>query len=401
MRSSLRRRAAPSRWRARVGGLAALAVAATTSAGAVVGAAPAGAASRSLNHLASRSAAATATTTWTQRAHFVNDAYRAFGLGNASAADIDTWSQLIGTGGSRLLAANDATNNGWWRGNLVDQAYWAVLGRAPASNSRAARVATLAAGGTRAGLYAALYGSSEFFQIDSGGKAATFITKLFTGTVGRPPTAAELSGWTARLAGGTTTLSAATSLVGSVSARGLRVDADYKAFLGRAATPTIRSHWITNLGTEDELVLEKSLVVSDEFFADAQAVALPSGTAPPPSPPATVGGRVVALAESQLGVTYVWGGETPGVGFDCSGLAQWAYGVAGVTIPRTTYDQVLRPTAETLAKIQPGDLVFYWGSGHVAIYVGNGLVVHAPAVGDVVRFASVDMGTPEHIVRPG
>jgi cell wall-associated NlpC family hydrolase len=102
-----------------------------------------------------------------------------------------------------------------------------------------------------------------------------------------------------------------------------------------------------------------------------------------------------------VGVPYVWAGETPGAGFDCSGLAQWAWSQVGVSIPRTTYDQVNRPIAVTLAQIQPGDLVFYWSSGHVAIYAGNGLVVHAPDAGNVVRYDDLHMGTPEHIVRPG
>ena len=81
---------------------------------------------------------------------------------------------------------------------------------------------------------------------------------------------------------------------------------------------------------------------------------------------------------------YQWGGETPGVGFDCSGLTQWAWGQAGVGLPRTAAAQYDAITHVPLSALQPGDLVF-WGDGggisHVAMYVGGGDVVHAPSTG--------------------
>ena len=98
--------------------------------------------------------------------------------------------------------------------------------------------------------------------------------------------------------------------------------------------------------------------------------------------------RAVQAAESQIGVPYQWGGESPGVGFDCSGLTQWSWGQAGVGIPRTADAQYHSVAWVPLSAMQPGDLVF-WGSGgyadHVAIYVGNGMVVHAPSSGERVR----------------
>jgi cell wall-associated NlpC family hydrolase len=350
---------------------------------------------------AAQSAAATTTPTWTQLAHFTNATSLAFGVGNATNADLATWGALLPRGWSRMAVANDTTGNNWWRGTLVDVAYVQVLGRHPSAASSIARVNTLAAGGTRADLYSSLYGSSEFYRVVSGGHAATFLAKLYSGVLNHAPNAAAVSAWTQRMATGMPHATVADIIVRSAEARGVRVDTDYLDFLNRAPAPTIRSHWVTNLGSEDELVLQKSLAVSAEFFADAQGIALPAGAAPPPAPPATNGGRAVSAAETQLGVPYVWGGETPGAGFDCSGLAQWAWNQVGVTIPRTTYQQVGRPYAVPLAQIQPGDLVFYWNSDHVAMYVGHGLVVHAPHTGDVVRFGELDMGTPEHIVRPG
>lgn len=104
----------------------------------------------------------------------------------------------------------------------------------------------------------------------------------------------------------------------------------------------------------------------------------------------TAGGIAVDWALAQVGTPYVWGGETPGVGFDCSGLVQAAYRVAGIDLPRVAQDQY-----DTTAKlgpgdpIEPGDLLFF-GQGptaisHVGIYVGDGQMVDAPHTGADVR----------------
>src|SRR3989442_5105057 len=74
------------------------------------------------------------------------------------------------------------------------------------------------------------------------------------------------------------------------------------------------------------------------------------------------GDAVVAAAMTQLGVPYVWGGETPGIGFDCSGLVQWAYAQIGIALPRTTNQQVLVGIAVTnVDELRPGDLIFTRG----------------------------------------
>jgi cell wall-associated NlpC family hydrolase len=98
-------------------------------------------------------------------------------------------------------------------------------------------------------------------------------------------------------------------------------------------------------------------------------------------------------ALSMLGTPYVWGGEDP-TGFDCSGLAQWAYAHAGVALPRTAQLQYnagpLRPPG---AALQTGDLVFFGTAvtaiSHLGIYVGNGIIVDAPHTGAVVRLAPI------------
>jgi peptidoglycan DL-endopeptidase CwlO len=83
-------------------------------------------------------------------------------------------------------------------------------------------------------------------------------------------------------------------------------------------------------------------------------------------------------AESQIGVPYVWGGETPGQGFDCSGLVQWAWSKAGFSIPRTTEEQWPAMRHVPLTALQPGDLLYYYNLDgdhlidHVVMYAGSG-----------------------------
>ncbi|WP_241249330.1 C40 family peptidase [Rhodococcus sp. X156] len=101
--------------------------------------------------------------------------------------------------------------------------------------------------------------------------------------------------------------------------------------------------------------------------------------------------RAVNVALAQVGKPYVWGATGPS-SFDCSGLVQYAYKQAGVSLPRTTSQQVKVGVAVTASQMQPGDLVFAYGGGHVGIYVGNGKYVHAPTSGDVVKVASVPYG---------
>jgi len=119
----------------------------------------------------------------------------------------------------------------------------------------------------------------------------------------------------------------------------------------------------------------------------------PVGAADPPPVPAGIQGAIDA-AESQLGVTYVWGGETPGVGFDCSGLVQWAFEQAGISLPRTSGAQFAATTQIPLADIEPGDLLFYGPSGseHVAMYIGGGTMIEAPYTGAVVWETGVRTG---------
>ncbi len=98
---------------------------------------------------------------------------------------------------------------------------------------------------------------------------------------------------------------------------------------------------------------------------------------------------IVNAAYSQLGVPYVYGGTTPGVGLDCSGLVQYCHSVAGISLPRTS--QAQGGCGVAVSSPQPGDLVCY--GSHIGIYIGNGQMIHAPHTGDVVRVAAV-YGSP-------
>ncbi|HEU5357337.1 MAG TPA: NlpC/P60 family protein [Actinocrinis sp.] len=103
-------------------------------------------------------------------------------------------------------------------------------------------------------------------------------------------------------------------------------------------------------------------------------------------------GIAVAFAKSKIGIYYQWGGEG-NPGYDCSGLTQSAWAAAGVSVGRTTYDQVTDgyAVAPLLSNLQPGDLIFYENNEHMAIYVGNGIVVHAPTTGQQIQYAPWNM----------
>lgn len=96
------------------------------------------------------------------------------------------------------------------------------------------------------------------------------------------------------------------------------------------------------------------------------------------------GAQVVADSKKYLGVRYVLGGESTS-GIDCSALVQKSYGDLGITLPRLVHQQKLMGTAvPSLAQAQPGDLIVFRGGDHIAIYEGNGRVMHAPYPGRVV-----------------
>ena len=104
---------------------------------------------------------------------------------------------------------------------------------------------------------------------------------------------------------------------------------------------------------------------------------------------------ILDTAASYLGTPYVWGGTSPS-GFDCSGFVQYVYSQNGYSLTRTTYTQWDNDGIYVKkSDLRPGDLV-YFGSGgsptHVGIYVGDGMMIHSPSTGDVVKYSTIDSG---------
>ncbi|MFJ4894273.1 MULTISPECIES: NlpC/P60 family protein [unclassified Streptomyces] len=117
----------------------------------------------------------------------------------------------------------------------------------------------------------------------------------------------------------------------------------------------------------------------------------------------TKAGKALAFARTQIGKPYVWGATGPD-SYDCSGLTQAAWKAAGVSLPRVTYDQVNAGTTVSLTDAKPGDLVFFYDDiSHVGLYIGNGMMIHAPKPGAYVREESIyyDGTSAIHsVVRP-
>lgn len=103
-----------------------------------------------------------------------------------------------------------------------------------------------------------------------------------------------------------------------------------------------------------------------------------------------VGNAIVAAARTYIGVNYVWGGNDYS-GIDCSGLTKAAHKAVGITIDRWSGHQAIGgKSIGSVAEALPGDIICY--PGHVAIYIGNNRVIHAPQPGDKVKEANVYMG---------
>ncbi|CDO09995.1 C40 family peptidase [Mycolicibacterium cosmeticum] len=127
---------------------------------------------------------------------------------------------------------------------------------------------------------------------------------------------------------------------------------------------------------------QRGAVVGDPAdFGSGVAVRLPDGSTA--TAPNAVAASAVRHALTQLGVPYDWGGTTPGVGLDCSGLTQWAYREAGLDIPRLAQEQDIGAAVDA-GSLRPGDLAVW--DGHVAMIVGNGTMIEA---GDPVQLSAI------------
>jgi cell wall-associated NlpC family hydrolase len=155
---------------------------------------------------------------------------------------------------------------------------------------------------------------------------------------------------------------------------------------------------------EQQKALEEAAAQQDDGTSGSSSGSSGSATTPSTdSSYATKAEKALAFARAQIGKPYVWGATGPG-SYDCSGLTQAAWKAAGVTVPRTTYDQVDAGTTVPVSQALPGDLVFFYDDiTHVGIYIGNGMMIHAPKPGTYVREESIfyDGESSIHsVVRP-
>ncbi|MFD0025352.1 NlpC/P60 family protein [Streptomyces sp. NPDC058382] len=134
--------------------------------------------------------------------------------------------------------------------------------------------------------------------------------------------------------------------------------------------------------------------------AKAQGALAASGALSSTRPPSEAGGEAVRYAVRQIGKPYVWGAEGPG-SFDCSGLTSQAWANAGRPIPRTSQEQWRQLQKVPVSALRPGDLVIYFPKAtHVALYIGNGLVVQAPRPGSRVKVSPLASNPLLGAVRP-
>jgi cell wall-associated NlpC family hydrolase len=138
----------------------------------------------------------------------------------------------------------------------------------------------------------------------------------------------------------------------------------------------------------------KVLSLAQTFGSAAVGGGSAAGAVSSPGGASAAGSTAVVWALDQVGTPYIWGGETPGVGFDCSGLTQAAYKAAGLTLPRVAQEQFdAGPSLPAGSVLEPGDLVFFGSGptevGHVGLYLGvqggRTTMVDAPHTGATVR----------------
>lgn len=143
---------------------------------------------------------------------------------------------------------------------------------------------------------------------------------------------------------------------------------------------------------------EAAAAVAAAAPAAAGAAAAPGAAAVAPPVNVRSDGSIVGLAQSQLGVPYVWGGTSPSTGFDCSGFTVWVYGQAGYYLPHSSNAQAGYGTPVPASAVAPGDLLVW--PGHVAIHAGGGQVIHAATSGKPVKYSNyaamvAAFGTPQ------
>jgi cell wall-associated NlpC family hydrolase len=133
------------------------------------------------------------------------------------------------------------------------------------------------------------------------------------------------------------------------------------------------------------LVAQNAAEAATVASAASDAGVIPQ--APPPD--GSRASQVIAIAMQYLGIPYVWGGASPSQGFDCSGLTTYVFAQIGVSLPHHAASQYGYGVPVSREDLQPADLVFFDGLGHMGMYIGGGQFIHAPHTGDVVKISSI------------
>jgi cell wall-associated NlpC family hydrolase len=185
----------------------------------------------------------------------------------------------------------------------------------------------------------------------------------------------------------------------SLAADRARIAADQQFAAGalaeqKAAVATARSRKNNAFAEAEQAreIFDRLSAVQQQAITQADGGVSPSRVHITSVAPNARAAEAVAYAESKVGDPYVYGAAGPGA-FDCSGLTMMAWARAGVSLPHDAAAQASMLTQVSLSYVEPGDLVFYSYDGrdiaHVAIYVGGGMVVHAPRPGESVQYGSV------------
>ena len=160
----------------------------------------------------------------------------------------------------------------------------------------------------------------------------------------------------------------------------------YKALLA-TLTAAERAKYYNPVPQPSPTVVARVVARAVTPVAPKAAVTLSSS----PAPRSASRGAAAAISEAraQLGKPYSWGGSGPN-SFDCSGLTAWAWRAGGVSLPHNAAAQQGVGRSVSRGELQPGDLVFFGSPAyHVGLYVGDGMMIHAPTTGDVVKMSSL------------
>jgi peptidoglycan DL-endopeptidase CwlO len=176
----------------------------------------------------------------------------------------------------------------------------------------------------------------------------------------------------------------------------------------RAGIVQLKNSLQTQKNSMQKLVSQEQTLLAQLTPAQqAQAAPGSGGSATPVTytgPTGTQADTAVASAYSKIGCPYVYGGTGPcGSGYDCSGLTMTSWAAAGISIPRTSYEQWASLPHVAIANLQPGDILVFSGAGHVGLYVGNNELIDAPHTGlnvELVAFTGWYRTTLDGAVRP-